>query len=271
MRCLTSLTGLVVLCLACGSSSRAGSGVTATTSAATEAASALPDASSGAVATATASAKSLPCLDPDEAGCRAKCDAGDLESCMRLASMYNKVGDTKQGQHPERTRAIVDELCKKKKHGPACYYLGGLHEFGFGVPKDPDLAASLTEMAVKLELTECEQGMVRACEDLASSHIRGYGLPKDKAKAKQLEERAQELRKQGCDKGDASLCSSYGIFSDDREYLERGCNGGDMYGCQTLGNDYHYGNGGLKKDPEKARALLAKACAGGVLSACKPR
>ena len=61
-----------------------------------------------------------------------------------------------------------------------------------------------------------------------------------------------------------------GVAADSRkalEYLERGCDGGELRACANVGSRYFLGEG-APLDASKGRALLRKACDGGVSEAC---
>ncbi|MGF6148748.1 Beta-lactamase hcpA precursor [Kingella potus] len=79
-----------------------------------------------------------------------------------------------------------------------------------------------------------------------------------------------------CDKNKLDSCVTFAIWTRDymeasdaaRAPLEKACNGGNMKGCNVLGNLYLNPYGGLGEDADKARALYRKACKGGYANAC---
>ena len=207
------------------------------------------------------------CIDPDEKGCTERCSAGDQPSCLRLASMYDKVMPTPQGKHPDRARSVLEDACKKSV-GPACRRLSTMLREGRGGPKDEPRAYSLAKSALDLEATQCDQGDPKACDDLALAFAIGEGRPKERGRSKAFETRSRDLETQACEAGDAPSCTSAGILSMSPSLIEKGCTGGDPFGCQVLGNQYAAGEG-VPKDPEKAKGLLEKACKAGVLQSCE--
>ena len=92
--------------------------------------------------------------------------------------------------------------------------------------------------------------------------------------------RAAELYRRACTTTEKAGCTPLGWLYENghvgaadeaaaaRFYAE-GCSGGWPRGCGNLAVYYEAGRGGLKRDPERARQLRARACAGGETAACQ--
>ncbi|MBK8257724.1 MAG: sel1 repeat family protein [Polyangiaceae bacterium] len=220
----------------------------------------------------SAAADVLPCIDDDEAGCTAKCDSGDLESCVRLARIYS-FGNANVRTNLPKARALADRACTGGL-GKGCYSLATAYELGSGVSKDPQKAQQLTTKAIPLLIAACEGADAESCSILADMHLSGQGMLKDSAKEADLRRRATDLYGRSCEAGDASACFMFGgdmltakKFELAARVLEKGCNLGDAGSCSLLGGCYDEGVG-VKADPAKAKALWAKACKGGNVASC---
>ena len=110
------------------------------------------------------------------------------------------------------------------------------------VPQDPGVAAARLDVA-------CSMGVADACRFLAQKVRQGQWVARDDARASELETRARDLR-------DPTRA---------RVMLERGCEAWVSTDCYLLGDAYLTGKPAwnVKKDPERGRDLVLRACANG--------
>lgn len=213
-----------------------------------------------------------PCLGDDEPGCAQKCEAGNLESCCRLASIY-AFGNANVKEDLPKSRALHDKACQGGL-GKGCYFLASDHELGRSIPKDAKKAAELVAKAVPLLTAACEGSDGESCSILADMHMVGNGVPKSEAKEASLRARATVAYGRQCEGGDASACFMFGgdMLGAKKEelaarILQKGCDAGDAASCSLLGGCYDEG-AGVAVDKLKAKALWKKACKGGIAAAC---
>ncbi len=85
-----------------------------------------------------------PCVDDDADGCKAKCDAGQLESCVRLALLYEE-GNAKVQKNVAEARRVLGMACDAK-FARACFRLASNLELM--PPTDPKKAAVAMKQAL---------------------------------------------------------------------------------------------------------------------------
>lgn len=115
--------------------------------------------------------------------------------------------------------------------------------------------------AVAMLRTWCERDKL-LCPMLARLYERGGPVKKDP-------NQARELYRLGCEQSPAPECTPYWVFlaqhGADAEVgraateLEKECGAGKAHACEAAGHAHDAGRG-IKKDPERAHALFAKAC-----------
>ncbi len=237
------------------------------------------------LARARAARLGLPCLSLDLTGCTERCNAGDAVSCDRLVSLGVLTNgpalrglaapEAMKGPDALRQVSILEKTCDAH-YGPACIGLASRLTTGRGVSTDLLRAATVRELALTLLPAECEAGDSTSCALLSDVYERGEELPQNSAKAEALMQRSSRLVGAACEAGDVSSCSFYGMEISSRDarnaktgvkYLQKGCDGGDGYGCDWLGR--HYAKGlGVSQDAQKAHLLFRRACVDGLLRAC---
>ncbi len=136
---------------------------------------------------------------------------------------------------------------------------------------DKKLDQALTGLAKK-EYQQCQQGDMRQCTSL------GYHYEKGEEGASQSNTQAVKYLQKGCDGGNDWGCGNLGIMyeyskgvsqSDTQavKYYQKGCDGGDAQGCNNLGTMYEYGRG-VSKSNTTAVKYYQKGCDGGVAFGC---
>ncbi len=91
-----------------------------------------------------------------------------------------------------------------------------------------------------------------------------------------LDEKGAEKLLQECQKDQLDSCVTLALWLRDvmeapasaYEPLKKACDGGNMKGCNVLGNLYLDPYSGLGMDQKQAKALYEKACTGGYANAC---
>lgn len=91
-----------------------------------------------------------------------------------------------------------------------------------------------------------------------------------------LDEKSAEKLLQECEKDQLDSCVTLALWLRDvmeapasaYEPLKKACDGGNMKGCNVLGNLYLDPYSGLGMDQKQAKALYEKACSGGYANAC---
>ena len=102
---------------------------------------------------------------------------------------------------------------------------------------------------------------------LAPAHARDYT---------DLDQKGAEKLLQECQKDQLDSCVTLALWLRDvmeapasaYEPLKKACDGGNMKGCNVLGNLYLDPYSGLGMDQKQAKALYEKACTGGYTNAC---
>lgn len=91
-----------------------------------------------------------------------------------------------------------------------------------------------------------------------------------------LDEKGAEKLLQECERDQLDSCVTLALWLRDvmeapasaYEPLKKACDGGNMKGCNVLGNLYLDPYSGLGMDQKQAKALYEKACTGGYTNAC---
>ncbi|MBE7481833.1 MAG: sel1 repeat family protein [Polyangiaceae bacterium] len=232
------------------------------------------------------------CQPTDGKDCEAQCGRGDATSCDRLGSLIlaGKLGPP----NPEKAHAAFEKSCNAG-YANGCANLG--IRYLYGKDRDPAKAMTLMEKActagsaracdaagyaalkgqagpkdaaraLKLFVRGCEGGSFQACTNAGFLYAGGGGaaVPRD-------DKKALEYGRRACFGGDAPACGNAGykielgqsVSPDPKLALalyERGCRL-DPGQCFRSGLLYTTGAKDLKRDPDKAKALLARACQSG--------
>lgn len=222
-----------------------------------------------------AAAKFDSCVDDDEPGCKAKCDGGDAESCVRLAAIYAFGNANVKTDLPASVTAYT-KACDAGL-GKSCYYLAGAYGSGRGTKADPEKKAELHKKAIPLLVAACdgEPGDGESCSIIADLHMLGEGVPKDPAKEEARRKQADVLYGKGCERGDGAACSMFAasrISAKDgpgaAKAAKQGCDAGSGGACQVLAGIYDEGFEGVAADPAKAKELFQLACKRGLGASC---
>ncbi|MCB9585921.1 MAG: sel1 repeat family protein [Polyangiaceae bacterium] len=231
------------------------------------------------------------CDEKDEAGCKAQCANGSVESCFRSArfaktdeeriALYQKACDA--GFAPACSRLGFSKLSSDQAGGLAllekacalgddytCWNTGRWYIEGRAVPKDEAKGALMTERG-------CSLGSPHACASYGSLLIAGVGVKADV-------ERGLAMYQKLCDNGQSYYCHQLGsMYATDRKALadmrlpapkevkrdipkgvrvwEQGCSLGSLWSC-TLAADHYRDADGVKKDLTRAKQLYERACDG---------
>jgi serine/threonine protein kinase/TPR repeat protein len=225
------------------------------------------------------------------------CDHDNALSCANLGSMH--YDGTGIPQNYDLGVRLFGRACDKGEPS-GCFSLSGAYADGHGVPKDVDQAFTYAQKA-------CVGGMSRGCVRVAKARIVGSGVEKDaKAGLAQLDAMCKGHDAGACRELASIYAKGYGDVPADpvrvSQYLQsanaRGdkesgqadrllatrdrtgttpaqaneqwqtqCDNGQMFACAMRGEALMNGRGG-PADPVKGAELLAKACQGGVKSAC---
>ncbi|MDL1951024.1 PDZ domain-containing protein [Acidobacteria bacterium ACD] len=198
------------------------------------------------------------------------CEGGSASGCTNLGFLVER------GQGAAKDPARAADLYRLGCEGSACQgtNLVGCVNFGRalrdgnGVAKDPSRAASVFRAACEAEpgaddVDGAAQERWRACSLLGALHLSGTGVPKDEAAGRELSER-------GCEGGDAFGCFNAAVVW--ANGAGGPCTAGDGEGCHEAGRAYEKGSG-VPKDGKRAAELFRKACAAGFEKSCgkKPR
>jgi TPR repeat protein len=252
---ITNRPGFLVVCAAlvvgCASSNNP-SVTPASTAAASSTASASASSSSDAPLATLVS-----CIQANAEDCNAKCEAGDMESCVRLAERY-RFGDSKLPANKAKAYALLRRACASKI-GKACYW---------GAGADKSTEASQVAAAKPLVVADCDHGDPESCS------IEG-DLAANEADGNKLHARADDLYGKKCAAGDMNECSmAAGALFAKKDWanavplLTRGCDAGDPESCKFLAALYLEGDG-VAKDAKRGKELRKKACALGSDAACE--
>ncbi|MBN2193586.1 MAG: sel1 repeat family protein [Polyangiaceae bacterium] len=243
-------------------------------------------------------AKTHLCTGEDPEDCRTQCDAGDVKSCARLASLYARGAGVAADANLAAT--LYSKACDGD-HGTACSRLGILAAQGKGTTRDEAKAAALFEKACRLGEADgcfnlgvlcydgaagvvrdfaraftlfqqaCDAGKAAACVNVGAAYDDGEGVEKDPQKAFALFKRACEGDEPaGCFNLAYMYSQGSGVTADQalaaRAY-ERACTLGNAEGCSELAGRYLSGSG-VEKNVEQGNAMLGRACDLGFEPAC---
>jgi TPR repeat protein len=115
------------------------------------------------------------CDDLDR--CARECNAGQGDSCRRLAVTY-EFGKSDAGRNEALGTSYFDRSCALG-NAAGCVSSGQMHEYAHGVPKDfPEAAAAYARA--------CTLGWQVGCANWAIMLENGRGVPRDLQKAKSL-------------------------------------------------------------------------------------
>ena len=190
----------------------------------------------------------------DASRCQEACDAGDGESCARLAEHLERGAGMPRDD--ARAAALYGRACDAGEPS-GCAGLGRLARLGRGgLPRDPARAARLFQRACDARVDRrtrrpsdddwghaarpprraARADGTRGCALLGEAYRDGAGVDRDEA-------RAVRLFRDACDEG-------------------------DLLGCKDLGGMQQYGLGGLSRDEAAAASLYRRACDGGEALGC---
>ena len=155
--------------------------------------------------------------------------------------------------------------------GMLCFGMMGCSEDS---KKDTNLSKSTQEIPSSIRDMEekCNDNDYEACTDLAIDYDYGEdGVAQDMNKAAQF-------YKKGCDGGDLLGCNNLGILYEDGDGVKKdasksaqlykiACDGDYALGCYNLGILYDDGTG-VEQDKSKAIDLYKEACEGGEALGC---
>ena len=142
----------------------------------------------------------------------------------------------------------------------ACVNEGALILVGQGGPRDRTRAQGLFQRA-------CDGGDPGGCGESATLALQ------DRVSAPRDDKKGFTLMKEACDGGELDACANVSVLrlldrgdggakSDALAQLKGFCDSKGLW-CDSLGDLYAAGAGGLAKDPAEARRLYEKACADG--------
>ncbi len=162
-------------------------------------------------------------LCPDEAACRADCEAGDAAACARAEVMAPRPDESPEARtvrlceaggatacheagtifaegrgvaaDPARALASYEKACGLG-HGDGCAAAGVMVRDGRGRAADATAAAALFEKG-------CGAGSAESCAELAAQLESGLGVPQDRA-------RAFSLNRDACAKRQPRACHALG-------------------------------------------------------------
>jgi serine/threonine-protein kinase len=191
------------------------------------------------------------------------CEAGVPQGCLDVSIAYAQGRGVPKD--PGQAWTYADRACGAGL-AAGCVRLGLARMLGEGVAKD--VKAGLAQLDGM-----CTRGEPEGCEALA--HLYATGSGRDVV-ADPL--RVRDYRKKACDLGSTRSCTDdklLGTMDTSESTAARAnalfqsqCDAGSFVACGLLGENLLTGNG-TSVDPEKGKALLTKACAGGFDRACK--
>ena len=219
-----------------------------------------PAAPTSADASATvAPSKVVSCIDSNEKDCMTKCDAGDMESCVRIAETI-RFGNALIAADAARGFALLKRACDKNV-GKACYWLAD---------QDKATKQAAIDRARPLVLEDCKRGDAASCQIAGDLAMMGN----QEAEQKKFEARSNELYAKACNDGDYNGCGmAIGPFYDKKDwagglpFVTKGCEHDDPESCKWLAGQYSDGLG-VPKDPKRGRELYQKACRLGSDASC---
>lgn len=116
-----------------------------------------------------------------------------------------------------------------------------------------------------------------SCNSLCDTAVGSGAERREREKEERGGKSPEEADQESCDKKkDAKACINVAgraikatpkDYPTAAKYLEKACDLGDMFGCESFGKMLRDGKG-VEKDETRARALLDKACAGNAGGAC---
>jgi TPR repeat protein len=232
----------------------------------------------------------------DEAGARdlfkKACDAGEPAACNDLGAL--ETGQPLVDRLGPRGAHAYKLFCGGALSAGCS---------GWGDPKTPTGKVDLGDAVTQFEKA-CDMGLLTACVNQGALVLVGQGGPRDRTRAESLFQRACDggdpggcgesatlvlqdrvghprddkkgftLMKEACDGGELDACANVAVL----RLLDRGDGGAkseamsklksycDQKGlwCDSLGDFYAAGGGGLAQDPVEARRLYEKSCANGL-------
>jgi TPR repeat protein len=226
------------------------------------------------------------CEYGDGPSCRAKCEAGDPESCAHYSTMLFE-GDGVAMNRPEACR-VGDRACAAGS-AIGCNNAGQCYLMGVGFTRDLGKAserltkgceggngnachaegglqadAGRHERALALYEKGCVLGSLKACNDLGYAIEHGQGTKVDLR-------RAVELYEMACKGDDSSACNNLAYCLRDGvgigqnpsrafELFEKACKLGNTNSCGVLGSMFADGVAPVSVDEDKAIPLLLRSC-----------
>jgi TPR repeat protein len=203
---------------------------------------------------------------------RQACDLGDGEGCFMLGL---KLGNGREGA------GAYEQACDDG-NPLACTNLGWMYQYGHGVAVDLDAAMRLYKRGC--DGTRCSGRNNLGCVNVARLYRDGIGVKADPELAIVL---FRKVCDRGPNRGDAEdaenvarSCSAAGttaLFGEGvvvRDiprsvgFLEKGCDGGDPFGCFNLGVLYEFGKE-IPQDKSRAAGYYQRACDRGDTEACQ--
>jgi TPR repeat protein len=249
---------------------------------------AVPDAGSHPGAATAA------CAPLDAVSCKARCEAGNDDSCYSLAFLLRD--GTNVAKDVPQALSLFERLCQStsKKEASACGVASFIYGKGNGIPIDVDRKVALGRKG-------CDLGDATSCFNLATMFEHGEGVPKSPtdritylAKACDLNDgescdrladanedgdagvpvdavKALRLHRKACDNGFRRSCYNLGDQfsrgvdvptspSEALTYFRKGCDLNEPLSCNNVGASYAKGEG-VPKDMARALQLFRKSCA----------
>ena len=209
--------------------------------------------------------------DDDMVLLRQACDLGDGEGCYMLGL---KLGNTAEGA------AAYEQACDAGIPS-ACTNLGWMMQNGKGVRTDLQGAVRLYKHGC--DGTPCLARNNLGCVNLGRLYRDGIGVKADEREAIKLFREVCEAGATSDDSEDAgnvaracSLAGTAWLFAkvvardvpQALALLEKGCSGGDSFGCFNLGTLYEFGNN-VAKDTARAADYYKRACEAADAEACQ--
>jgi TPR repeat protein len=211
------------------------------------------------------------------------CEQGAFDTCLEVAE---RLADGRGvAKDPPRAAELFETACANA-FGLGCHEGAERLREGRGVPKDVQKAADLEDRGIAWAASGCRMhGDVASCNQVAFAYARKGVVPQDTgAAAARLDVAcsmgvadacrflAQKLRQGLWVARDDARASALDARARDlrdptraRVMLERGCEAGVSTDCYLLGDAYLTGRSAwnVKKDPERGRDLVLRACADG--------
>jgi TPR repeat protein/serine/threonine protein kinase len=194
------------------------------------------------------------------------CHDGSPSACGMLG--FSLLTDHGGPPDPARAAGLFERACSGG-HSFACVGGGTLYENGNGLPRDTARAAALYRKA-------CDDRVPEGCQNLGQLHQRGDGVHLDPTRAFGLFRQACDLGYAvGCRTAGEAFAAGLGVPPSDAQAVElftRGCEPSpgvspDQDSCAWLAACLRDGKG-VARDPDRARALLERACQQGATLGC---